>query len=112
MCRRDERESDSVVCTGDESKEKHDVWAVKVLPDGTMVSGDGGGSLQFWDAVHGVSLSSFKQHKADILCVAASPDGRQVFASGADNQIAVFQRIDSPEGSLPYTSMTPPSTKV
>ena len=86
-------------CTGDETRERHDVWAVRVLQDGTMVSGDGGGNLQFWDAAQGSCLATLKIHKADILSIAASLDGQQVFASGADAQIAIFNRINPSEGA-------------
>ena len=64
-----------------------------------MVSGDGGGNLQFWDAAQGSCLATLKIHKADILSIAASLDGQQVFASGADAQIAIFNRINPSEGA-------------
>lgn len=90
--------TDGVIHAGDEEKERHDVWAVEVLPDGTMVTGDGGGNLQFWDSAHGSLISSIKQHQADILCLAASPDGMRVFASGVDSQVAVFGRVQTSQG--------------
>lgn len=58
-----------------------------VLPDGTMVSGDSSGALQLWDAQYGTLLHAFSQHKADILAVAASPDGSTLFATGIDAQV-------------------------
>ena len=64
------------------------VWSVMVLPDGTMVSGDSTGTLQFWDGQHGTLLQAFSQHKADILAVAASKDGNIVFATGIDVQVS------------------------
>lgn len=59
-----------------------------VLPDGTMISGDSTGTLQFWDGQHGTLLQAFSQHKADILAVAASRDGSTVFATGIDVQVS------------------------
>ena len=61
-----------------------------------MVTGDGGGNVQFWDAAHGALITSLKPHTADVLAVAAAPDGSRVFASGADSQIAIFQKITQP----------------
>ena len=59
-----------------------------VLLDGTMVSGDSKGTLQFWDGQHGTLLQTFSQHKADILATAASRDGSMVFATGIDVQVS------------------------
>lgn len=64
------------------------VWSVMVLSDGTMVSGDSTGTLQFWDGQHGTLLQAFSKHKADILAVAASKDGNTVFATGIDVQVS------------------------
>ena len=62
------------------------------------MSGSSDGDVTFWDGTHGVSLSSFRQHKADVLAIAASPDGTSVFASGIDSQIAVFEKLDGALG--------------
>ena len=67
-----------------------------VLPDGTMVSGDSTGTLQFWDGQHGTLLQAFSQHKADILAVAASKDGSTVFATGIDVQVSFPVLASSP----------------
>ena len=90
---------------GDEAKTHQDVWVVRVLADGTMVTGDGGGKLQFWDAVHGSLVASFSQHRADILALAASKDGKTVFASGVDSQLALFQRIPDTLGEQQCTDV-------
>lgn len=85
---------------GDERKQHQDVWAALVLADGTIVSGDSGGNVQIWDAGHGTLITGFRQHKADVLALAASPGGDTLFASGADPQIAIFRRITSGRGEL------------
>ncbi|KAK9820486.1 hypothetical protein WJX72_010807 [[Myrmecia] bisecta] len=86
------------ITTGDGSGAEQCIWAVLVLADGTMVSGDSLGKLQFWDAQFGTLLYAFQQHKADILALAASPEGDLVFASGADVQVALFRRIKEKTG--------------
>ena len=58
-----------------------------MLPDGTLVSGDSLGNVQFWDAQHGTLLQSFARHRGPVLALAALPDGRTIFASGVDNQV-------------------------
>ena len=83
---------------GDERKQNQDVWATLVLADGTMVSGDSGGNVQIWDAVHGTLITGFRQHQADVLALAASPEGDTLFASGADPQVAIFRRVVSSKG--------------
>jgi U3 small nucleolar RNA-associated protein 4 len=83
---------------GDETKLHQDVWAVTVLADGTMVTGDSGGNVQFWEAAFGTLITGFKRHGADVLAVAASPDGGSVFASGADPQVAIFRLVPPVEG--------------
>lgn len=67
------------------------IWAVVVLPDGTIVSGDSTGNVIFWDARFGTRLCSFA-HDADVLALAAAPGGNAVFASGVDPRICLYQR--------------------
>lgn len=63
------------------------VWALEVLADGTMVSGDQEGAVQFWDGRFGTLLSRQQQFVADVLALAASPDGKTVWASGVDPKV-------------------------
>eukprot|EP00883_Tetradesmus_obliquus_P000192 jgi/Sobl393_1/10198/SZX66334.1 len=60
------------------------VWSLTVLRDGTIVSGDGDGAVQFWDGRFGTLLARHQQFAADVLALAASPDGASVWASGVD----------------------------
>ena len=77
-----------------------------IPPDGTLVSGSSDGDVTFWDAQHGTQLSSHRQHRADVLALAASPDGNVVFASGVDAQIAAFERVPPDERGLDRWTFT------
>lgn len=79
------------------------IWSLLVLPDGTIVSGDSNGNVSFWHGTFGTLLSRFTQHTADVLQLAATPDGLTVFAAGVDPRIAVFRRL---EGSAETTKGT------
>lgn len=88
------------------------MWAVIVLTDGTIVTGDGVGNVQFWSAAHGALISGYRLHTAAVLALAADPDGSRVFASGVDSQVALFQRIDADGGSQPLARSRGPSSKL
>lgn len=49
------------------------VWAVGVLSDHTIISGDSMGVVKFWNGVMGTQLQSIRSHKADVLCMSISP---------------------------------------
>lgn len=99
-----------VVGAGDETQETQEVWAVAVLADGTMVTGDGGGNVQFWGAAFGDLIASHRRHVADVTALAASPDGTRVVAAGADHQVALFQKVLSNQGASSLASGPQPVT--
>jgi U3 small nucleolar RNA-associated protein 4 len=74
------------------------VWALHILPDGTLVSGDSRGHVSFWDTTTGTMVQSFQEHTADVFALVASSDGLKVFASGADSRVAMFQATGATEG--------------
>ncbi|KAF5826564.1 WD40-repeat-containing domain protein [Dunaliella salina] len=82
------------------------VWRLAVLPNGTIVSGDSDGAVQFWDGRFGSLLHRFTQHRADILAVVSAPDGESIFASGVDPAVVQFRHT---QGDVPNTlsSKTP-----
>lgn len=86
------------ITVGDGSGREVCVWSLLVLQDGTIVSGDSGGSVCFWDGQNGTLVARFTQHAADVLQLAASPDGTTVFAAGVDPKVAVFQRLKAQGG--------------
>ena len=83
------------ITAGDSSGKEICIWSTMVLPNGTIVSGDSGGGVAFWDATSGTLLRRFSQHDGDVLQLACSPDGWTVFAAGIDPRIAVFHGIES-----------------
>ena len=74
--------------------DEHCVWALKYLPDGTLVTGDSDGAVTFWDGKFSTELVRYQQHKADVLALATTPSGNKVFASGVDSQVAEFEKLD------------------
>jgi len=76
------------------------VWRLAVLPNGTIVSGDSDGAVQFWDGRFGSLLHRFTQHRADILAVVPAPDGESIFASGVDPAVVLFRHT---QGDVPNT---------
>eukprot|EP00798_Chlamydomonas_sp_ICE-L_P010468 gene10468-8428_t len=66
------------------------IWQLNLLPDGTLVTGDSEGAVQFFDAQFGTLLQRFQRHAADVVAIAAAPDGSAVFASGVDPSVALF----------------------
>ncbi|KAI0651628.1 WD40 repeat-like protein [Trametes meyenii] len=69
------------------------VWAVGVLGDGTIVSGDSMGHVKFWDSKTCTQLQSFQGHAADVLCLTISPDGTAVYTSGVDQKVTQFSYV-------------------
>lgn len=55
----------------DQAGDKTLVWALQVLPDRTIVSGDSKGRTQLWDSQFGTLIQSFAEHEADVLAVEA-----------------------------------------
>ncbi|KAL4856387.1 WD repeat-containing protein PCN [Chlorella vulgaris] len=85
--------------SGAASSQQACIWTLLVLRDGTVVSGDSSGNVQFWDGRFGTLLAGFAVHQADVLQLAGSPDGNMVFAAGVDPQVALFHRLPAPSSS-------------
>lgn len=80
--------------TLDRLKGEHTVvWAVAVLGNGTVVSGDSMGNVKFWDAKMGTQTQSFRAHKADVLALALGSDGTSIFTSGVDQKTVEFRQV-------------------
>lgn len=81
------------------AKQKTVVWALAVLDDLTLVSGDSSGAVSFWHAPTGTLLQKFTHHTADVLALAVDPANATLFASGVDNQVVQFRRRAQPDAS-------------
>jgi hypothetical protein len=70
------------------------IWALEYLQDGTVISGDSLGHVQFWDGHTGSLLQSLDQTdtKADVLDIAVSADECKVFCSGVDSRVICIER--------------------
>ncbi|BGP25884.1 U3 small nucleolar RNA-associated protein 4 [Rhodotorula toruloides] len=84
----------SLRMTLDRLKGEHTVvWAVSILEDGTVVSGDSMGNVKFWDGKMGTQTQSFRAHKADVLALALGSDGTSIFTSGVDQKTVEFRLV-------------------
>eukprot|EP00005_Dracoamoeba_jomungandri_P001621 CAMPEP_0174250046 /NCGR_PEP_ID=MMETSP0439-20130205/343_1 /TAXON_ID=0 /ORGANISM="Stereomyxa ramosa, Strain Chinc5" /LENGTH=552 /DNA_ID=CAMNT_0015330019 /DNA_START=350 /DNA_END=2005 /DNA_ORIENTATION=- len=71
---------------------KAKVWAVAVLGDGTIVSGDSDGNTQFWDENTDTLIAGFKSHSADVIAITSYEDA--VYSSGVDGKICMFRSTE------------------
>jgi U3 small nucleolar RNA-associated protein 4 len=71
------------------------VWAVRCLPDGTIISGDSSGEVKVWDAATLSLVQQLKSHNADVLTLSPSFDGSAMLSGGIDRRTVTYQRIAS-----------------
>jgi U3 small nucleolar RNA-associated protein 4 len=69
------------------------IWSVKVLKDGTIISGDSTGELKIWDGKTYTLRQRIKSHKQDILSLATNHDGSAIFSGGMDRRTVVYKPI-------------------
>jgi WD40 repeat protein len=70
------------------------VWTMQSMQDGTLVTGNSLGQVQFWNAETGTLMQSMNQTelKADVLKVVVNRDETKVFASGIDSRVVCMER--------------------
>ncbi|RPB25788.1 WD40 repeat-like protein [Terfezia boudieri ATCC MYA-4762] len=66
------------------------IWAVKVLHNGDIVSGDSRGEVMFWDGKTYSLRQRIKVHEADVLTLDVNKSGDMVVASGVDRRTVFF----------------------
>jgi U3 small nucleolar RNA-associated protein 4 len=69
------------------------IWSVKVLKDGTIISGDSTGELKIWDGQTYTLRQRIKSHKQDILSLATSYDGSAIFSGGMDRRTVTYKSV-------------------
>ncbi|XP_042336585.1 U3 small nucleolar RNA-associated protein 4 homolog isoform X2 [Sceloporus undulatus] len=77
------------------------VWGVAFLSDGTIVSADSAGKVQFWDSEMGTLFSKHPVSKSAALCVALSETEDSLVVGTSDGSVYQFQllpvRLDNGE---------------
>jgi U3 small nucleolar RNA-associated protein 4 len=71
------------------------VWALRWLPNGDIVTADSSGEARFFDSRLFTQYQRIKAHEGDILSIAVSQDGTQIFTAGIDRRTSVFVRASS-----------------
>lgn len=74
------------------------VWSIKVLRDGTIISGDSTGELKIWDGGIYTLKQRILAHKQDILCLATNTDGTLIFSGGMDRRTVVYKPVGKAKG--------------
>jgi len=85
------------------------VWTMKALQDGTLITGNSLGQVQFWNSDNGTLIQSIFQSnlKADILQLAVNKEETKVFCTGVDSRVVCCERASykHKSGSHMPTSM-------
>jgi U3 small nucleolar RNA-associated protein 4 len=68
------------------------IWCVRVLPDGTIVSGSSLGRVEWWDWRTTTLLRSIRAHDADVLALDVSKDGSAVYSASIDRKIVQYRQ--------------------
>ncbi|KAK5082724.1 U3 small nucleolar RNA-associated protein [Lithohypha guttulata] len=66
------------------------VWALKCLPNGTILSGDSSGELKIWDAQNYSLVQRLKTHIADILDITTNTSGTMILTCGVDRRTVAY----------------------
>ena len=66
------------------------VWAVRVLPNGDIISGDSRGEVMFWDGKTYSLRQRIKAHEGDVLTMDVNRAGDMVVASGVDRRTVLL----------------------
>ncbi|KAE8446310.1 hypothetical protein EG329_012057 [Mollisiaceae sp. DMI_Dod_QoI] len=69
------------------------IWSVKVLKNGTIISGDSTGELKIWDGKTYTLSQRIKSHKQDVLSLATNHDGSAIFSGGMDRRTITYKPV-------------------
>jgi U3 small nucleolar RNA-associated protein 4 len=70
-----------------------DVWCVKVLQSGNIVSGDSTGELRIWDGKTYTMMQRVKGHRKGVVSLATSADGSTIFTGGMDRRTVAYKQV-------------------
>ena len=65
-------------------------YAVTFSPDGSIIAGSVGDTVQFWDFRSGESVRTLRGHTAHITEISFSPDGQTIASGSLDNTIRLY----------------------
>ncbi|KAJ3367776.1 U3 small nucleolar RNA-associated protein [Allomyces arbusculus] len=71
------------------------IWAVRVLPDGTVVTGSSLGRVEWWDWTTMTLLRSVHAHESDVLALDVMRDGSAIFSSSIDRQVVQYRQTEA-----------------
>jgi len=66
------------------------VWAVRCLPNGTILSGDSTGELKIWDSQNYSLVQRLKTHVADVLDITTNAAGTVILTCGVDRRTVAY----------------------
>ncbi|KAK3109455.1 U3 small nucleolar RNA-associated protein, partial [Teratosphaeriaceae sp. CCFEE 6253] len=67
------------------------VWAVVVLLNGDLVSGDSNGEVRVWDGRNYSLLQRMAGHDSDCLDLVTGADGKTIFSGSLDGKMAIYR---------------------
>jgi U3 small nucleolar RNA-associated protein 4 len=78
------------------------VWTLAALSENIVASGDSNGHVVIWETDKASVRERFDTHHADVLCLAASGDGKVLYSSGVDRSIQRYdlETLADGEGTL------------
>ncbi|XP_038223847.1 U3 small nucleolar RNA-associated protein 4 homolog isoform X1 [Dermochelys coriacea] len=75
------------------------VWSVAFLSDGTIVSSDSVGKVQFWDSEKGTLLETHPVSSSAVLCLAVSEEEDSIVVGTSEGAVYQFQLLPVKWGS-------------
>eukprot|EP00741_Cyanophora_paradoxa_P005210 tig00000852_g5050.t1 len=78
-------------------KRANPVWAVAVLGDSTVVSGDDQGQVQLFEPTNGSRMKIFEEHQSHVRALAVDHERRLLFSAGTDATILKYSLASDDE---------------
>lgn len=68
------------------------IWTIKLLADGTIITGDSEGNLSLWDLETATLRTQFNTHKGPILALCVAADEETIWCAGVDPRVVEVRR--------------------